>query len=72
MQTIVGKPDNAEQMGELIQILLGQRNADFKIFCRMLRQSNNALWANELERTAKQFREQSGRQCTYNLPYKLC
>ena len=71
VQRVLGKPDNAEQMGELIQILLGKRNADFKIFCRMLRQSSNALWADELEKKAKKFREQSGTY-VHNLLYKLC
>ena len=56
-QAVVSKPNNAEQMGELIRILLGKRNADFHIFCTMLRDSNYALWADELERKAGEFRE---------------
>ena len=56
-QAVVSKPNNAEQMGELIRILLGKRNADFHIFCTMLRKSNYALWADELERKAREFRE---------------
>ena len=59
-QAVVSKPSNAEQMGELIQILLGKRNADFKIFCTMLRQSSNSLWAERLERKASEFRGQPG------------
>ena len=56
-QAVESKPNNADQMGELIRILLGKRNADFYIFCKMLRDSNSALWADELERKAGEFRE---------------
>ena len=56
--TVESKPTNAEQMGELIRILLGKRNADFHIFCTMLRQSNYGLWADELERKSREFREE--------------
>ena len=56
-QAVESKPSNAEQMGELIRILLGKRNADFYTFCKMLRDSNYALWADELERKAGEFRE---------------
>ena len=57
-QAVVCKPTNAEQMEELIRILLGKRNADFHTFCKMLRKSDYALWADELERKAREFREQ--------------
>ena len=59
-QSVESKPSNAEQMGELIRILLGKGNADFSIFCRMLNQSSNDLWANELERKAREFRGEPG------------
>ena len=59
-QLVESKPSNAEQMGELIQILLGKRNADFKIFCRMLRECNYSSWANELEKKAREFRGEQG------------
>ena len=59
-QAVEDKPNNAEQMGELIQILLGKRNADFKIFCTILRQTNNGLWADMLEQKASEFREKTG------------
>ena len=59
-QTVDSKPNNAEQMGELIRILLGKRNADFKIFCTMLRKSNYDSWAAELESKAREFREEPG------------
>lgn len=55
-QAVMSKQGNAEQMGELIQILLGKSNRDFKIFCKMLRQSNYDLWANELGKKAREFK----------------
>ena len=57
---VESKPSSAEQMGELIQILLGKGNADFRIFCTMLRQSNYSVWADELETKARKFREEPG------------
>lgn len=59
-QAVQSKPEDAEQMGELIKILLGKRNADFKIFCTMLRDSNYSSWADELERKAREFRGEPG------------
>ena len=61
-QAVKSKPNNAEQMGELIQILVGKRNADFKIFCTMLRQSNYGLWSDELVRKAREFSGEPGMQ----------
>ena len=61
-QAVESKPNNAEQMGELIRILLGKRNAVFKTFCTMLRQSNNGLWAEELERKAREISREPGMQ----------
>ena len=57
---VESKPSNAEQMGELIRILLGKGNADFRTFCTMLRQSNYSVWADELERKAREFRREPG------------
>ena len=57
---VESKPSNAEQMGELIRILLGKGNADFRTFCTMLRQSNYSVWADELERKAREFRRETG------------
>ena len=61
-QAVEDKPNNAEQMGELIRILLRKRNADFKIFCTVLRQTNNGSWAAQLERKASEFRGELGTQ----------
>ena len=59
-QAVKGKLTNAEQMDEVIQILLGKRNKDFKIFCSILQQSNYGLWANELEKKSREFKEEAG------------
>ena len=59
-QVVKSKPNNAEQMEELIQILLGKRDADFRTFCTMLRQTNYGLWADELEKKASEFRGEPG------------
>ena len=61
-EAVESKPNNAEQMGELIRILLGKRNADFKIFCTMLQQSNYGLWSEELVRKAREFSREPGMQ----------
>ena len=68
-QVVKSKPSNAEQMEDIIWILLGKRNADFRTFCTMLRQTNNGLWATELERKASKSRGESGTQCTHVLKY---
>ena len=59
-QAVKGKLTNAEQMEEVIQILLRKRNKDFKIFCSMLQQSNYGLWANELEKKSREFEGKAG------------
>ena len=61
-QSVESKPDNTEQMGQLIRILLGKSNADFNIFCTMLHQCNYSSWADVLERKAREFREEPGMQ----------
>ena len=59
-QAVLSKPNNAEQMGELISILLGQSEADFGTFCAMLRDVGYGVWAIELEKKAKWFKHISG------------
>ena len=59
VQLVESKPSN-EQMGEVIRILLGKRNADFKIFCRILHESNYRVWADQLEKKAREFRGEPG------------
>ena len=60
VRAVEGKPSNAEQMGELIRILLGKRNRDFYTFCTLLRSANYSIWADILERKAREFKEESG------------
>ena len=48
-QAVLSRPNNAEQMGELIRILRGKTDADFITFCQMLRSCNYGMWANQLE-----------------------
>ena len=48
---------NMEQMDKLIQLLLGKSDEDFATFLRMLQATNNEVWAEKLEKKAKQFKE---------------
>ena len=57
---VKSKASNAEPMGELIWILLGKGNTDFRIFCTMLHQSNYSAWVDELERNSREFRGETG------------
>ena len=59
-QAVLSKTSNADQMGELISILLGKSDADFGTFCAMLRAVKYEVWANELEKKAEWFRQTSG------------
>ena len=59
-RAVLSRPSSIGQMVELIQILLGKGNADFSTFCRMLRRANYSVWADQLERRAREFREESG------------
>ena len=53
-------PNNAAQMEKVIDILEGKGDATFGIFCRMLRESSYEVWANELEKKARELRGDSG------------
>ena len=59
-QAVESKPDNAEQMGELVRILRGKKNKDFRIFCTMLRKSNYETWAEQLELKAREVKGEPG------------
>ena len=59
-QMVRGKPDNAAQMDKVIEILKGKSDAAFGIFCRMLRDCSYEIWADELEKKAKELRGDSG------------
>ena len=48
---------NTNQIQKVIEFLLGKTDEDFVTFLEMLRASNNKVWADELERIAKAFKE---------------
>ena len=54
-------PNSREQIDRVIDILRGKGEEDFQTFCVMLRESNNAVWADELEREAEHFKAQGGK-----------
>ena len=49
-------PNNMAQVDRVIEILRGKGDEDFKTFCKLLRDSNQVVWADELERMAKQLK----------------
>ena len=57
-QTVREQPGNIKQMDQVIDILLGKADKDFTAFLMMLRDSNNKVWAEELEKRAEQFKEE--------------
>ena len=56
-QTVREQPGNIKQMDKVVDILLGKADKDFTTFLKMLRASNNKVWAEELEKRSEQFRE---------------
>ena len=48
---------NTNQIQKVIEFLRGKTDEDFVTFLEMLRASNNEVWADELERKAKEFKE---------------
>ena len=57
-QTVRQQLGNIKQMDKVIDILLGKADKDFTTFLKMLQDSNNKVWAEELERRAEQFKEE--------------
>ena len=47
------KAGDMEQMGELINILLGKEDMAFYTFCDLLQRSNYEVWARELKSAAE-------------------
>ena len=58
--SVTAKIGDAEQMGQVIEILRGKRDEEFNTFCTMLRRSNYEMWANQLVSTAESFKNTSG------------
>ena len=57
-RTVREQPGNIKQMDKVIDILLGKADKDFTTFLKMLWDSNNKVWAEELEKRAEQFKEE--------------
>ena len=50
------KAGDMEQMGELINILLGKEDVAFYTFCDLLEHSNYEVWARELKSAAERLK----------------
>ena len=57
---VKAKTGDAEQMGQVIDILLGKEDEAFYKFCDLLQRSNYKVWAHELESTAERFKTEQG------------
>ena len=56
-QTVKEQPGNTKQMDRVIKLLLGKADEDFTTFLKVLRDSNNKVWAAELEKMSEQFKK---------------
>ena len=52
---------NSSQMEMVITILRGKSDEDFEIFCKILQESNNNTWADEVKKEAEQFKRAVGK-----------
>ena len=57
-RTVREQLGNIKQMDKVIDILLGKADKDFTTFLKMLRDSNNEVWAEELKKRAEQFEKE--------------
>ena len=57
-RTVKEQPGNIKQMEKVIDLLLGKADKDFTTFLKMLRDSNNKVWAEELAKRAEQFKKE--------------
>ena len=57
-RTVREQPGNIKQMDKVIEILLGKADEDFTTFLKMLQDTNNEVWAEELAKTAEQFKRE--------------
>ena len=60
-QTVREQPGNKKQMDKVIEILLGKGDKEFNAFLKILRKSNNEVWAEELENAANRFKREKGK-----------
>ena len=70
-QTVREQLGNNKQMDKVIAILLGKADKDFTTFLKMLQDSNNKVWAEELEKRADQFNEE-GALCVEKRNQQTC
>ena len=54
--SVKAKTGDMEQMGELINILLGKEDMAFYTFCDLLQRSNYEVWARELKSAAERLK----------------
>ena len=57
---VKAKTGDAEQMGQVIDILRGKEDRAFYTFCDMLQRSSYEVWAHELQLTAKKLKTEQG------------
>ena len=57
-RTVREHPGNIKQMDKVIEILLGKADEDFTTFLKVLRDTNNGVWAEELVKTAELFKRE--------------
>ena len=55
-QTVKELPSNIEQIDNAIETLRGEINKSLVTLCTMLRETNHAVWADELEKEAEQLK----------------
>ena len=61
-QVVREQQGSSEQMGRLIETLLGKGDKDFSTFLQMLRTTNNGVWADELKKKAKKLKRKKGKK----------
>lgn len=52
-QKVRGLPSDMKQIDKVVEILCRKGDEDFRTFCKILRESNNGIWASELEGEAQ-------------------
>ena len=60
VQSVKGLTGDAQQIEQVIGILLGKGNKEFTIFCQLLRRSNYEGWAHQLELEAEKYKTNVG------------
>ena len=60
-QTVREQSSNKKQMDKVIEILLGKGDKEFNAFLKILRKSNNEVWAEELKNAANRFKREKSK-----------